>query len=594
MQPPRHAQPLFVFGRLTMFLCCVIACSPSPLVRNANIATAAPSLTIMQIQGTQQTSAYVDQRVTTSGVVTLFSKDQQQFWLQDPLGDNKQETADGIFVDARQYLQHAQRPAVGDFIVVTAVVNERQFYPGLPLTMLTALSELKISRSPQPLPTALMLEQLPAVSIPAAIQFWQQREGMRVTVEDATVVAPTNQFGEFVILTRASTQAGSGYEPASQHLLLRDLGNSQVDYNPERILIDTSAQPKAILVRPPDHIHALHGVVHYSHGNYKIVAEKIEVEQQPLPAGPLHPAVNIQHNLSMASFNLENFFAAKDSLESKQAFDRKLKKLAQAIQNELQLPAIIVVQEVENTEVLQTLAKRINQHAGSRYAAVSHAVSDRRGIATGFLWDSNKVSLLNTGQLHTPQTEAAFGPRSASPGREPLLGRFRFLDQELLVIGNHFKSKRGDDPLFGIHQPAHRPTEVQRKAQAQAVRAYVNALLSVDPNALILLSGDFNDFAFAEPGEGQDHPLAILRGTAAEIPFTAVAESIPAAERFSYIHQGNAQLLDHMLLSPALQTHFRAAQLLHINASFPSALAADPTTYLRCSDHDPLISYFQF
>ncbi len=607
--PPGPSQAKSMFGAAmlpVLLLCCAAACTSIPPLahepHNTRIVPPILSLTIMQIQGSESSSAYVNQRIRTTGIITLFSKDQQHFWLQDPLGDNNQHTSDGIFVDAKQRVPHDIHLTVGDHVQFTALVQERQFTPALPLTMLSALTELKIIRSQQLLPTPVMIKNVPDVSIPEAIQFWERLEGMRVAIQDATVVGPTNRYGEFVVLAKENRQPGSGYEMANYHLLLRNLGKNQVDYNPERIMIDDNSQLPALNVRPGDRITTLRGVVQYSYDNYKIEPEVMTTEQQPPPAIPVTDATTAEHNLSIASFNLENFFATLDKGAAKNGpskinnndFNRKLNKLVLAIKNELRLPAIIVVQEAENIQVLQILADRINHHTSARYSAVSYASSDRRGIETGFLWDTNKVTLLKAWQLHTPQTLMAFGDHSASPGREPLVGRFRLHNQELLVIGNHFKSKRGDDPLFGIHQPAQRPTEVQRKAQARAVRDYVNELLAADPDALIVLSGDFNDHAFAEPDEGADHPLAILTGGPAEIKFTHVAEAIIPAERFSYIHHGNAQLLDHMLLSPAMQTRLRGARLLHINASFPAFLEQDPTTPLRSSDHDPLISYFQF
>ena len=58
-----------------------------------------------------------------------------------------------------------------------------------------------------------------------------------------------------------------------------------------------------------------------------------------------------------------------------------------------------------------------------------------------------------------PEVEQWFGPTSPSPGREPLVGIFEFEGMEITIIGNHFKSKGGDDPLYGVDWPADRVTE---------------------------------------------------------------------------------------------------------------------------------------
>jgi predicted extracellular nuclease len=53
--------------------------------------------------------------------------------------------------------------------------------------------------------------------------------------------------------------------------------------------------------------------------------------------------------------------------------------------------------------------------------------------------------------------------------------------------------------------------------------------------------------------------------------------TLPAAERYTYVYDGNSQTLDHILTSPAV-TSFNY-DVVHINAEF-----AD-----QASDHDPQI-----
>lgn len=250
----------------------------------------------------------------------------------------------------------------------------------------------------------------------------------------------------------------------------------------------------------------------------------------------------------------------------------------------------MVVQEVENTTILQALGERVNASAGTAYVATSFETSDARGIEVGFLWDASRVSLSEAFQLSGPDVEAAFGVSSPSPGREPLVGVFDIGGRMVRVIGNHFKSKGGDDPLFGVNQPANRITEIQRKAQARVVRDYVNSILDSDPLGLVMVAGDLNDFEFGEPGEGADHPLAILEGGAGEVPLMNLINLEKDAERFTFVFDGNSQVLDHILVSPELHEHLSAVDILHFDAGFPHELNNDPTTPLRASDHDAVES----
>ena len=59
---------------------------------------------------------------------------------------------------------------------------------------------------------------------------------------------------------------------------------------------------------------------------------------------------------------------------------------------------------------------------------------------------------------------------------------------------------------------------------------------------------------------------------------------LPRRERYSYIFQGNAQVLDHILVSPALLLRGRPDfEPVHLNAEFSD----------QASDHDPPIVRFE-
>lgn len=64
---------------------------------------------------------------------------------------------------------------------------------------------------------------------------------------------------------------------------------------------------------------------------------------------------------------------------------------------------------------------------------------------------------------------------------------------------------------------------------------------------------------------------------------TDLYDGLPETERYSYVFEGNAQTLDHLLYSGALRTGAEF-DILHINSEF-----ADQT-----SDHDPLLARFVF
>ena len=147
----------------------------------------------------------------------------------------------------------------------------------------------------------------------------------------------------------------------------------------------------------------------------------------------------------------------------------------------------------------------------------------------------------------------------------------------LFLIANHFNSKSGDDPLFGFAQPPVLVSEIQRNQQAQIVNDFVDAILALDPSANIVALGDFNDFQFSTP-------LAILKGGV----LTDLITGLPTAEQYSYVYDGNSQVLDHILISNHLLTPneagFALFDVVHANAEFPPAA--------RATDHDPSLVRF--
>ncbi len=564
-----------------------------------------PSVTIMQIQGDGQFSPFEGQIVQTSGVVTAITASGRDFWIQDPNGDGDPDTSDGIFVDDRDRLPDP-KPQVGDLVVVTGQVEELQFGAALPLTRIDDPHkyEFEILSTENPLPPVIPITDLPDESIPDAIGFWEPLEGMLVSVENGFVVGPTSRFGEFAMITETDAEPGSGYYPQTKQILIRSTGPNAVDYNPERVLVDDSTLEDPIVVKPGDRVRSLTGVVDYTFGNYKLQPVEYDVKTHKLAKVPVSDRSGPKGDLVITTFNVENLFDLVDnpdkddqgSTPSPEELEVQLTKLALAIEIELELPEIIVVQEVENQEIAQVLADRVNAAAGTNYQAVSFETSDGRGIEPGFLWDADRVTLVDAYQLTDaimPGVAAAFGPSSPSPGREPIVGVFEVDGREIIIVGNHFKSKGGDEPLFGVNWPPDRITEAQRKAQARVVREFVNAILDADPDAWVLVAGDLNDFPFAEPGEGADHPLAILEGGPGEVPLANLVWEEKAAERFTYIFDGNSQVLDHMLASPAMREVLRGVDILHFNASYPDGLGEDPSTALRASDHDPLEARFR-
>jgi hypothetical protein len=71
-----------------------------------------------------------------------------------------------------------------------------------------------------------------------------------------------------------------------------------------------------------------------------------------------------------------------------------------------------------------------------------------------------------------------------------------------------------------------------------------------------------------------------------------LVDTAPADERYSFVFNGNAQELDHILITQNLESRLAGLQYGRANADFPDSLRNDAARAERTSDHDPLVAYF--
>jgi predicted extracellular nuclease len=130
-------------------------------------------------------------------------------------------------------------------------------------------------------------------------------------------------------------------------------------------------------------------------------------------------------------------------------------------------------------------------------------------------------------------------------------------------------SKSEDDSPFGAAQPPVRRSELRRRAQAAVLGGWVRDLLAVDPGAAVIVLGDLNEHWFGEP-------LAALASAGLE----SLIVRVPLEERYTYVHAGLSQVLDHVFVSGAIAAGAEV-DVVHTNADFPA--------WRRASDHDAVV-----
>ncbi len=577
-------------------------------VQGTRLAQSTDVTPIGRIQGRNHISPLRGQRVTTTGIVTAVDTD--GFYLQDPAGDGDPDTSDGLFVFTRR----APTVAAGDEIRVRGVVTE--FQPGgaktgnLTITQITRPRITRLSRRHR-LPAPVVLGaggRIPpdriidndglAVFDPQedGIDFYETLEGMRVTVRDAVAVSPTSRFGEIFVRARNTSPSGLGKRGA--------LTISPGDFNPERVQIDDDfgLSPMATPhVNVGDPLGDVTGVMSYGFGNYEVRFTEAFSPRQ----GPLKPETTRLEPgdgyLTIASFNVLNLDPNDRDGDADVAAGR-FDSVASIIARRLRSPDIVALQEVQDNDgsaktrvkaadaTLRLLVERIAALGSVRYRFIDHPFigggtnggQPGGNIRVAFLYNPARVELVR-GSLATvtdPRDQRTNPNNPFFDGRLPLAASFRSRapdGAQVTVVNNHFDSKRGSRPLFGEVQPFTERQEDpsvnsgvdQRRRQARAVRDFVARRLAAHRDAHIVVAGDFNEFAFMSP-------LKIL-----EERLHNLTNDLPADERYTYIFEGNAQSLDHILVSPSLRASAEV-DIVHVTAEFAETAA-------RASDHDPVV-----
>ncbi len=539
-------------------------------------------LPIGQIQGAGDVSPYVNQKVDFYGVVTGMLEDKNvagitfyTLLVQDAPGqeDGDPNTSDGIAVFLGR---HRPTNEIGDFLRITGQVTE--FFG------LTEIDDngLKISevKSDSLLPEAEPLN-LPADSV-ARSTYYEAREGMLVTMTDvARVVGPTHSGCGFAVTELDSNVQMLPRQRAgdSSALVLLVLHNSDVDCHD---LPDLKAG---------DAVSGLSGPLIYHFDKYKLVQQDsgaLFVKPAPwalLASGPLLSA----GQFSVASFNLENYFddskdmpnSAEPELKA-ESLAIKQRKLAYTLTHTLGCPTLVGVQEVENEELLRELVAQTAAQCGFEYQ-ISHRDSvDSRGLDVALISDPRRVQILDV-ELRQTCTTLDTGiidksidcpnQKSALFGRPPLQVDLLVDGQPYSFIVNHLKSKR-DGELA---------TAERRLEQARHLRDLANQQSRMTPEAGIVVLGDFNDYELS--------PTVTQMSEGANL--YNVLERVPKENRYSYIFDGVPQLIDGILVSEQIVPQIATVTILHVNADYPVALAADLSANfmaLRASDHDlPLL-----
>jgi predicted extracellular nuclease len=589
----------------------------------------APLLKVGEIQGSGHTSPQDGNTVATQGVVTALKSN--GFYLQEPgdQTDGNPDTSDAIFV----FTGGVPAVAIGDSVQVKGTVTE--YFPGgvgtgnlstteivgptvTPIAGLGTVATTVLGDGGRPIPNTVIDDDGLSSYDPASdgIDFFESHEGMLVQVNHAVATSPTSRFGEISVIADNGTHAG----------VRTDAGGVTVqpgDFNPERIIVDDGIVDGEPLVGVGDAFDgAITGVIDYSFGEFKLLNTTSLPDVRASGNAPETTSLRgDEDRLTVASYNVLN-------LDPGDA-DAKFDGIAGQIVNNLRAPDIIGLQEMQDNSgptddgvvsaaaTAQKLIDSIVAAGGPAYEYVEIAPLDKQeggqpgaNIRVGYLYNPARVGfddsnigasneaitvIDNGGELELSRAAGRVDP--ANPAftdggdgsaaeaefadtRRSLAAVFTFNGQKIVVVNNHFKSKGGDDPLTGATQPPETVTEAQRTEQAQVINAFIDEMLAIDPSLMAIVLGDLNEFDFREP-------LQELAGVGADQVLHNLIDDIALSDRYTFIFNGNSQVLDHMLVTDALLDE-ALFDIVHANVDFAPVL--DGSGY---SDHDPIVASFR-
>lgn len=595
------------------------------------VTTPPQSVNIHTIEGTGTTSPYVGQSVTTTGIVTGILSN--GFYIQNPdiSADSDPNTPEGLFV----YRGSTTLPsyiAVGNLVQVSGTIATYSYDPSYtPETELTTPTFTLLSTG-NALPTPVTIGTAQDSPTGGLAQFHKD-EGMRISIAslttegtDANLTESTEtnvsngQFwGVVTGIPRPFREPGIAANDATYTTPIPSTVPI-FDNNPELLFIDSLALGgTAIDVTANVTLTNVAGIIDFSNGYAGILLDPVNrptASPNMIPQSLPTPAAN---EFTIASFNMKRFYtsdpnAAKNPGSSvvvvtPAAYQRRLQKASIAIRNYLDTPDIVGAQEIMDLEVLTDLANQIstdavgNKQPDPAYSPYLFLATDGTGINTGFLVKGSRVTVNKVEQfgLNTTFTNAT-GAQAILNDRTPLvlhagIKRAGGADFPITVIDVHQRSLNGIDDPSSTGQTVRLKREAQAEYLANLIQSYQSA------GEHVITVGDFNSFQFSDGfvdtiGITKGNPVPANQVIIPPTPnlvtpyLTDLITTLPASQQQSYTFAGNAQVLDHVLVTQDLLPYVDSFAQAHFDADYPLVLLNDATSPSRVSDHDPALAYF--
>ncbi len=299
----------------------------------------------------------------------------------------------------------------------------------------------------------------------------------------------------------------------------------------------------------------------------QMAADKITLDENMIKMGManFNDAPRQQKGIRVMWYNVENLFDTEnDSLINDEEFlpdgvkgwtqkryQIKLNNIYRVMTavGGWELPEIVTFCEIENKRVLEDLLRRtpLKKH---NYGIVHENSPDARGIDVGLIYRKDKFKYIKHEAI---KLVFPFDPKAKT--RDILYVQGRVLGKDTLhIFVNHWPSRRGGQAK----------SEPRRIAAAELIRAKIDSLQAISPDANVVIIGDLNDYPTDK---------SVLGTLRAKIDSSAVSD----ADLFNYMakfakdenigthkYQGHWGVLDHVIVSAPL---LKARKVGHLYAT---------------------------
>ncbi|WP_052209450.1 ExeM/NucH family extracellular endonuclease [Kocuria sp. ZOR0020] len=596
-------------------------------------------LSIAQIQGTGDTTPYLNQTVRTRGVVTAVyatgGLNGFQVQTEGTGGDLGEDhtASDGVFVYAPNAVNSVQ---LGDHVELTGTAQE---YFG------------QTQISVQPAGVTVLSD--PAEAVKPADVAWPTSDTEREALEGMLLqpigtFTVTNNYGlntygeiglatgDDVLRTPTDVAAPGSAEAeavaadnAARKVILDDgstwnygnlgtYGNQPLPYlsleNPVRMGSSVTFDQPVVLG--------------YGHNEWRLqplqqvtgdTADAVPVVFQNDRSEYAAPA-EVGGDVQLGTFNVLNYFTTLGESEAgcgsyndrsgnplttrncnvrgaydQDSFQAQQDKLVSAI-NGLDA-GVVSLEEIENSAkfgqdrdaALSSLVDALNADAESdKWAHVpspAHVPADEDVIRTAFIYQPARVETVGESAILDDQV-------NFSNAREPLAQTFRpaggSASEDFVVVVNHFKSKGSDSSATGDNVDTGQGAwNGDRTRQSRAMLEFAQGFADQAGTDKLFLVGDFNSYTFEDPMQAL---------------YDSGFVNISPEGQYSYAFDGMAGSLDHVVASPAAVQAVTGSDIWEINAHESIGMEYSRQNYnvvnlfapdqFRASDHNPALVGF--